>query len=223
MFTSHSSTKRLPLAAAASLIGLTLALAACQSGDDDTLSRDPGAPEQATQAQPGSEDPTGEADEEAPVSITPAVVKKLSTDETKAAEQAIGCLYAFNGAKQHSVSDAVANCTQLMTGDLKGQFSSMGAVVPTVPESFDWDEVIGYVGQVTGIEATAVGDGGELGEGAAKNLKMPTFDLILEIEGSETTEVTFMLDLAISRGKDKQPWQVDHFDAYESTDRRETL
>ncbi|MGC2939897.1 hypothetical protein [Brevibacterium sp. FAM 24638] len=157
------------------------------------------------------------------MSITPAVVKKLSTDETKAAEQAIGCLYAFNGAKQHSVSDAVANCEQLMTSDLKGQFSSMGAVVPTVPESFDWDEVIGHEGRVTGIEATAVGDGGELGEGVATNLKMPTFDLILEIEGSETTEVTFMLDLAISRGKDKQPWQVDHFDAYESTDWQGTL
>lgn len=223
MFTSHSNTKRLSWSAAAGLIGLTLALAGCQSGDDDTLSRDPGSQEQATQAQPGSEDSAGEADEEAPVSITPAVVKKLSTDETKAAEQAIGCLYAFNGAKQHSVSDSVANCTQLMTGELKSQFSSMGAVVPTVPESFDWDEVIGHEGQVTGIEATAVGDGGELGEGAAKNLKMPTFDLTLEVEGSETTEVTFMLDLAISRGKDKQPWQVDHFDAYESTDRQGTL
>lgn len=218
MFTSHSSTKRLSRSAAAGLLGLMLALAGCQSGDDDTLSRDPGAPELATQAQPGSEDSTGEADEEAPVSIKPAVVKKLSTNETKAAEQAIGCLYAFDGRNQHSVSDAVTNCTQLMTGDLKGQFSSMGAVVPTVPESFDWDEVIGHEGRVTGIEATAVGDGGELGEGVAEDLKMPTFDLTLEIEGSETTEITFMLDLAIGRDKTKQPWKVDHFDAYDDTD-----
>lgn len=218
MFTSHSSTKRLPLVVASSLFGLTLALAGCQSGDDDAVSRDPGSPEQVSEAQPGSEGSSEEAEDEAPASITPAVVKKLSADEAPATEQAIGCLYAFDGSNQHSVSDAVANCEQLMTGDLKDYFSSMGAVVPTVPESFDWDEVIGHEGRVTGIEATAVGDGGELGEGAAKNLKMPTFDLTLEIEGSETTEITFMLDLAITRGKDKQPWRIDHFDAYDNTD-----
>ncbi|WP_198398381.1 hypothetical protein [Brevibacterium antiquum] len=152
------------------------------------------------------------------MSISPALFKRLSADEAKATQQAIGCLYAFDGTNQHSVSDAVANCEQLMTSDLKDQFSSMGAVVPSVPEGFDWDEVIGEEGRVTGIEATAVGDGGELGEGAAKNLKMPTFDLTLEIEGSETTEITFMLDLAISRDKDTLPWHVDHFDAYDNTD-----